>query len=379
MRAIEWRLRDNPVVAVLGARQVGKTTIARAVAERRRGQVTHFDLENPADLARLADPMLGLRRLRGLVVLDEVQRLPEVFSVLRVLADRPRKPARFLILGSASPDLLQQSSESLAGRVAYYWLPGFGVDEVAGRDLDKLWVRGGFPRSFLARGAAASVAWRRDFITTFLERDVPQFGIRAPAPTLRRFWMMLAHYHGQTWNASEIARSMDVSNKQAKWYLDVLSSLLVVRQLQPWFDNVKKRQVKSPKIYLRDTGLLHSLLGIEGIDALESHPKVGASWEGFILQQICDLLALDERDVHFWATHAGAELDLLALHGGRKLGFEIKRTVAPRITRSMRVALDDLALDELVVVHAGTDSYPMDERIRAMAASRMTLDLPRGQ
>ena len=378
-KAIERRLRDNPVVAVLGARQVGKTTIARDICERRKGPVTHFDLENPADLGRLTDPMLVLKRLRGLVVLDEVQRLPEVFPVLRVLADRPRKPARFLILGSASPDLLQQTSESLAGRISYYSLPGLDLDEVASRDRDKLWVRGGFPRSFLARSAASSDAWRRDFISTFLERDVPQFGLKIPATTLRRFWTMLAHYHGQTWNASVFARSMDVSYKQTQGYLDILSSLLVVRQLQPWFANTKKRQVKSPKVYLRDSGLLHSLLGIPNLAALESHPKLGASWEGFMLQQVCDLMAVDERDAYFWGTHSGAELDLLIHRGSNMLGLEFKRTVAPKITRSMHVALEDLALDELIVVHAGSDSFPMAERIRAVAAARLELDWQRAR
>ena len=366
LEAVRSLLSRNPVVAVLGARQVGKTTLARQTRLPGRGPAAWFDLEDPSHLARLADPMLALRDLRGLVVIDEVQRLPGLFPVLRVLADRPARPARFLLLGSASPNLRRQGSESLAGRIAHHVLPPLGLDEVGRPASDRLWMRGGFPRSFLARSEAASVEWRREFIAAFLERDLPQLGFGLPAHTMRRFWTMLAHYHGQIWNASEFARSFGVADTTVRNYLDALSETFVVRQLQPWHENLAKRQVKSPKVYLSDSGLLHALLGIESLGELESHPRLGASWEGFALESVVRMLGARPEECYFWATHAGAELDLLIVKGGKRLGFEFKRTETPALTPSMRIALQDLKLDRLDVVHAGRESFPLAGRVRAI-------------
>ena len=359
-------LRTNPVVALLGARQIGKTTLARAIARGR--QATFFDLEDPDTIARLQEPMLVLKPLRGLVVLDEIQRRPDLFPTLRVLADRPRSPARFLVLGSASPSLLRQSSETLAGRIAFHELPGFSLAEVGAPRLDRLWFRGGFPRSFTAPSHGAATAWRKDFVRTFLEREVLPLGVGLPAAAMERFWAMLAHYHGQIWNASELARSFGVSHTVVTKYLDLLTGTFVVDQLMPWHQNLGKRLVRSPKIYISDSGLFHSLMGIETPAALARHPKVGASWEGFILAEIRKHLGADGRQSFFWATHAGAELDLLVVHGDRRLGFEVKRTTTPQVTPSMRHAMTDLRLDSLDVVHAGEHSFPLAPRIRAVAA-----------
>ncbi len=379
--AVKRLLRQNPVVAVLGARQVGKTTLARELAARERGRVTVFDLENPTDLARLDDPMLALEDLRGLVVLDEIQRRPELFPVLRVLVDRPpshfphRSGARFLVLGSASPDLLRQTSESLAGRIAFYELPGFSLLELEPALLDRLWLRGGFPRSYLARSGEASLEWRRNFIRTFLERDLAQLGVRIGAQTLRRFWTMLAHYHGQVWNASELGRAFGVADTTVRHYLDILAATFMVRTLAPWRANIRKRQVKAPKVYLTDSGILHALLDINAKAMLEGHPKVGASWEGFMLETVVQRLGVWREQCFFWRTHAGAELDLLVVRGRQRLGFEFKRTTAPRITPSMRATLVDLKLARLDVLHAGRETFQLDKRVRAVAASRVLEDL----
>jgi len=373
--AVTALLTRHPVVAMVGARQVGKTTLARQIGEAMQTTVAHFDLEDPRDLARLADPMLALEGLRGLVVLDEVQRLPEVFPVLRVLADRPGRPATFLVLGSASPELLRQSSESLAGRIVTYELTPFRMDEVGTPLLEALWLRGGFPRAFLADSERESAEWREAFVRTFLERDMPQLGFRLSAITLRRFWTMLAHYHGQTWNYSEFARAFGVSDMTVRRYLDALASAMVVRLLPPWHENIARRQVRAPKVHIADTGLLHTLLGIETLDDLMGHPKVGASWEGFAIEEIARRLGATPEQRWFWATHGGAELDLLVLQGSRRRGFEIKRTSAPRVTPSMRIALRDLRLDELVVVHAGRDTFPMAPGIRAVPLTRLDADL----
>ena len=367
LHQLEHLLTRYPVVAILGARQVGKTTLARALAARSPSPSTTFDLEDPTDLARLSDPMLALKDLSGLVVLDEIQRRPDIFPVLRVLADRPERPARFLALGSASPELLQQSSESLAGRIHYHELGGFALDEVGLEHMPSLWLRGGFPNSFLAASDRDSADWRRDFIRTFLERDMPQLGVRIPAQTLHRFWTMLAHYHAQVWNGAELSRAFGVSRSTVRHYLDILTSALMLRQLQPWFANVSKRQVKAPKIYLTDTGLLHMLLNIPTATDLEGHPKVGASWEGFVLGEIVTHLGAYPEECFFWATHAGAELDLLVTRGIRRIGFEFKRTVAPRMTRSMHVALSDLDLERLDVVHAGAHTFMLSEQVRALS------------
>jgi predicted AAA+ superfamily ATPase len=368
-------LGRSPVVALLGPRQAGKTTLAADVRRGWRGAVAAYDLEDPADLARLADPMLALGPRRGLVILDEVQRRPDLFAALRVLADRPRTPARFLVLGSASPELLRQTSESLAGRLAFHELGGFSLDEVDAARLDRLWLRGGFPRAFLARTDADSLGWRLDFVRTFLERDVPQLGIAIASTTLRRFWTMLAHYHGQVWNASEFARAFGVSDMTVRRYLDLLAATFVVRVLQPWHENVGKRQVKSPKVYIADSGLLHALLNLATHEDVERHPKVGASFEGFAIGAVVSRLRARWDECFFWATHAGAELDLLVVRGRKRLGFEIKRTTAPSMTPSIRSALSDLRLTRLDVVHAGTETFPLARRVRAVAAARLVQDL----
>jgi predicted AAA+ superfamily ATPase len=375
MRALTALLRQFPVVAILGPRQIGKTTLARQLMSRRGCRATLFDLESSEDLALLADPLLALRPVRGLIVVDEVHRRPELFAALRVLVDEPRVARRFLVLGSASPDLLRQTSETLAGRIAYHELGGFGPDEVGSQEWPRLWRRGGFPRSYLARSESESVRWRRELIQTYLERDIPSLGLRLPAPTLRRFWMMLAHYHGQIWNASELARSFGVGHTTVQRYLDVLTETFMIRQLQSWYENIGKRQVKAPKIYLRDSGLLHALLGLRTAREIDSHPKVGASWEGFALDLVMSRLAARPEECFFWATHAGAELDLLIVRGNRRLGFEFKRTVAPIITPSMRTALRDLHLDNLVVVHAGSRSYRLDRNILAISLNRILEDV----
>ena len=330
-----------------------------------------LSLEDPADLARLQDPKLALEPLEGTVILDEIQRRAELFPVLRVLADRQACPARFLVLGSASPDLLRQTSETLAGRIAFHELGGFGLDEVGVESLDRLWVRGGFPRSFLASSDAESERWRRDFIRTFLERDLARLGVRIPAETMGRFWEMLAHYHGQTWNASELARAFGVSDRTVARYLGILEATYVVRRIRPWFQNISKRQVKAPKIYLADTGLLHSLLGLGTFRDLTGHPKVGASWEGFAIDVVVRRLQTWSNEIYFWGLHTGAELDLLVVRGNLRIGFEIKRTTAPRVTPSMRSALDVLQLQRLYVVHAGDTSFPMSESIQAIPLARV--------
>jgi predicted AAA+ superfamily ATPase len=367
LRALTGLLKTYPVVGIVGPRQIGKTTLARLLAKQRPGDVTHFDLEDDRDLARLTDPQMTLEPLRGLVILDEIQRRPELFPFLRVLADRRPVRTRFLVLGSASPEMLRQSSESLAGRISYYELPGLSLAEVQTKNQAKLWLRGGFPSSFTARTNSVSDLWRRDFIKTFLERDLPQLGVRTPSSVLRRFWTMLAHYHGQIWNASEFARSFGVTNKTVNHYLDVLTSSFVVHSLQPWYENLKKRQVKAPKIYFADTGLLHSLLRLTTLADLESHPRMGASWEGFVIDQVIRQLGVNENERFFWATHAGAELDLLAVRGRKRWGFEVKRTSAPTVTPSMRTALTDLKLQRLFVIHAGKHSFDMTKKIRAVA------------
>ena len=363
--------RTHPVVTVVGPRQCGKTTLALDVMKGpgfRRGPVTIFDLEDPRALARLLEnPMLALEPLEGLVVIDEVQRIPELFPLLRVLVDQHVKNRRFLVLGSASGELLRQTSESLAGRAAFVELTPFSHDEVIG--LDRLWLRGGYPRAWLARTEADAFEWLQNYVATFLERDLPSFGVRVPAVALRRFWMMLAHVHGQTANLTELGRAFGADFKTISRYVDLLTATFMVRQLQPWFANVSKRQVKAPKIYFRDSGLLHSLLGIASRAALEVHPSIGASWEGFALETVIRELGLRPTECFFWATHSGAELDLYAQPGGRPYGFEFKRADAPRLTPSMRIALEDLKLRKLFVIFPGNKTYPLHERVTALGLS----------
>lgn len=375
MEALRHLVRRYPVVGIIGARQVGKTTLARQFAARMGEGTFYFDLENPEDLTRLSDPMLALKGLKGLVIIDEIQHFPDLFPVLRVLVDRPRLPARFLILGSASPDLLRQGSETLAGRIFYHPLKGFSLDEVGIEHHKRLWLRGGFPRSYIARSDAESHEWRRGFVKTFLERDLPQLGIRVQSTTLYRFWTMVANYHGGIWNASEFGRSFGVADTTVRNYLDTLTSAMVIRQLQPWHENISKRQVKAPKIYLADSGLLHTLLNLRSAQDLEGHPKVGASWESFCLEQVIRRLGVWPEECFFWATYAGAELDLLIVRGRQRFGFEIKRTSSPRLTPSMGIALSDLKLKGLDVIHEGDETFPLEKRVRAVSIKRLLEDL----
>ena len=364
-------VRRSPVTALMGPRQCGKTTLARMFQQGKNA--SHFDLESQADLQRLQNPEMMLGALKGLVVLDEIQVMPALFNVLRVLADRPRNPARFLILGSASPDILKRTSESLAGRVEFVELGGFDLLETGADTWKELWRRGGFPRSYLSRSDPDSEAWREGFLKTFLERDIPQLGISIPAAAMRRFWTMLSHYHGQTWNASELARSMGLSDKTVRSYLDILTGTYMVRQLQPWHENVGKRQVKAPKIYLRDSGILHALMNLGDDMALQAHPRVGASWEGFALEMV--LRTLRPGEAYFWGTHSGAELDLLLTHRGRRFGFEFKYSEAPRVTRSAHTAISDLQLDHVWVVHPGEHAFPIEKKITAMPLTHIS-ELP---
>ena len=364
LNVVTRALRRSPVVAIVGPRQCGKTTLARQLVPA--GSPNYFDLEDPVSLARLDQRLVALRDLTGTVVIDEVQHRPDLFPVLRVLADRDDNPARFLVLGSAGPDLLRQSAESLAGRIEYIELTGFQVAEVGPAEMGRLWVRGGFPRSFLADTDADSAAWRKAFVRTFVERDLPQFGADLGAPVLHRFLAMLAHGHGQILNVAELSTALGVAQATVRRYLDLLEHLFIVRQLRPWHENLRKRQVKRPKVYLRDSGVYHHLIGAGTMDALQMHPRIGASWEGFVIEKVIAEAEPDE--VHFWATHNGAELDLLLMTGGRRVGVEVKRVDAPRRTRSMAVALDDLRLDALYVVYPGDVPYVIDERISALPA-----------
>lgn len=354
---IDGLFRSNPIVLLLGPRQCGKTTLAREMAGQ--WQAHYFDLEHPRDYDRLAQPMTALEPLRGWVVLDEAQLRPELFPVLRVLADRVPLPARFLLLGSASPDLVHGVSESLAGRVAHVPMAGFDLNEVGADAMRTLWWRGGFPRSFLAETDVQSRQWRDDFIQSFLERDLRRFGVQVAPTALRRFWHMVAHCHGQIWNASEIGRSLGEAHTTVKRHLDILAGALVMRQLPPWFENLGKRQVKSPKVYLRDGGLLHSLLGIPSFSALEAHPKLGASWEGFAMEEVLRLTG--DREAYFWCTQSGAELDLLVFRQGKRLGFEFKYSDAPPVTKSLQIARQDLKLTRAFIVIPGSQSYPLND------------------
>ena len=364
---VDYGLRLSPVTAILGPRQCGKTTLAREIG--RRENAVYFDLEDPSDQAKLANPQLVLESLRGVVILDEIQRRPELTMLLRVLADRKPLPCRFIVLGSASPDLMRQASDILAGRFHFVDMGGFTLGEVGVEQRDRLWLRGGFPMSFLAGNDEDSHKWRLTFGRTFLERDMPQLGVQIPAEMLRRFWTMLAHYHGQLWNGSAMGGSLGVSHHTTRKYLDLFTGAFMVRQLQPWVENLGKRVVKSPKVYVRDSGVLHALLGIPDFPALQGHPKLGASWEGFVIEQI--LSWAGERNAYFWATHGGAELDLMVLAKGKRWGFEVKYQDAPTITKSMRIAMQDLKLERLWVVYPGKTGYPMDENIECVSLGQL--------
>ncbi len=366
LQILKGRLDTNPIVAILGPRQCGKTTLANQFSGQNIYKEVHsFDCEDPRDLARLDNPLLSLEPLKGLIIIDEIQRNPELFPILRVLVDKfPDK--KFLVLGSASRDLVTQSSESLAGRISFLELSGFALHDISSDKYNELWIRGNFPRAFLAKNQEIAAQWREDFIQTFLERDIPNLGIQIPAITLRRFWAMLAHYHGQIFNAAEIGKSLNFSDKTIKRYLDILSGTYLIRQLQPWYYNTKKRLIKRPKIYFRDSGLFHSFLSIENKEQLLLHPKLGASWEGFALEQIIIHLNLQERDVFFWGVHTGAELDLLFQLKGKLWGVEFKYSDTPKITPSMKSALTELNLSHLWIVYPGTESYLLDHNITAV-------------
>ncbi|KPQ01058.1 MAG: putative ATPase (AAA+ superfamily) [Bacteroidetes bacterium HLUCCA01] len=364
---IRKSIRNNPVTAIMGPRQCGKTTLARSIAKTTDSII--FDLEDPTDFELLLqNPKMILQQQKGLVVIDEVQRNPDMFRLLRVLADEADAPRKFLILGSASPDLIQKSSESLAGRIGFVNLTGFNLMETGIKSLDKLWKRGGFPKSFLGTDEEQSFSWRENFIQTFLERDISNFGFNIPAVTLRRFWLMLAHYHGQIWNGAEFARSLGVSEPTVKRYLDILTGTYMIRQLQPWHENLKKRQVKAPKVYIRDSGIVHALLGMEA-DAILTNVKSGASWEGFIIEQL--LSRLSTRDFYYWRTHTGIELDLMVLKSGKRLGFEVTFSETPKITRSMLSAREDLKLDQLFIIYNGHRLVALEHSIIAVPASNI--------
>ncbi len=362
LHELKAALTRSRIVVLVGPRQCGKTTLARELLSE--DSVNYFDLEDPASLVRLEEPMTALSPLNGLVVIDEVQRRPDLFKILRVLADRKKLSARFLILGSASGELLRQTSESLAGRMERVTISGFSLQELGETAEQSLWLRGGFPLSYLAQNENDSVSWRKNFISTLLERDFPQWGVRVPSITLQRFWTMLAHYHGQTWNAAEPARALGVSESTTRRHLDLLSDAFMIRQLQPFHANLRKRQVKAPKIYVRDSGLLHRLLGIGTLKDLFSHPKVGASWEGFVIEQILMTQAHDES--FFWASHQGAEIDLILRQNDKMFGVECKRTDTPRLTPSIRIALEDLGLERIAVLYPGTKRFPLSSQVEAI-------------
>jgi len=370
---IQEAFRIHPVVAALGARQVGKTTLARTF--KNKDNVTYFDLEDPRDLAKLDNPMLMLESLQGLIIIDEIQRRPNLFPALRVLVDNPDLDQKYLILGSASRDLIRQSSETLAGRIQYFELPPFTLLEV--KDLEKLWIRGGFPRSYLAEDDVSSFVWRENYIQTFLERDIPNLGFQVPPRTMRRFWSMLAHYHGQNLNMSELGTALGVSNTAIRNYLSILTGTFMIRELTAWFvHNLKKRQVKAPKLYFRDSGILNTLAGVRTYNDLRGHPKIGAYWEGFALEEVIRAHQVSPESCYYWRTHAGAELDLLIDDFGVKRGFEFKYSEAPKLTKSMKIAREDLNLPQLYVIYPGQDQYPLGDKIMAVGLQRYLKDVP---
>ncbi len=375
LQRIRSGIESSRIVALLGPRQCGKTTLAKEFASHATTPTTFFDLENPRDLARLSEPLIALERLEGIVIIDEIQLRPDLFPLLRVLADRKPLPCRFLILGSASPDIVSGVSETLAGRIHFVNIAGLSLSEVGAERQETLWLRGGFPEAFGSQNDPAAFKWLEDFILTFLQRDLPQLGIRVPSEQMRRFWIMLAHYHGNTWNASEISRSLGLTNKTIRHYADILAGAFMVRLLPPWFENVGKRLVKSPKAYLRDTGILHSLLGIRNPAERDSHPKLGSSWEGFALETIIQSYRAENQS-YFWAAHSGAELDLLIVRGNKKIGFEFKYADAPKLTPSMRSAQSDLSLDALYVVHPSQETYQLGPTTTVLSLQAATkLDL----
>lgn len=366
LKNIKLHFRVHPACALLGPRQVGKTTLARMFLEENNPDSFHFfDLENPVDLARFENPMLTLSSLTSeLIVIDEIQRAPEIFPIIRVLIDDKQKKQKFLILGSASRDLIRQSSETLAGRIGYMELMPFSLDEVD-HDRDLLWLRGGFPRSYLAETEEDSFLWRQSYIATFLERDIPNLGFQIPPQQMRRFWLMLVHYHGQMFNASELGKSLGISDHMVRKYLDILAGTFMIRVLLPWYENLEKRQIKSPKIYFRDSGILHALIGIRNRVEMDTYPKMGSFWEGFALEEIIRQTGAGAEECYFWGTQSKAELDLLIVKDGKKIGYEFKYADAPKITPSMKIACEDLKLEHLYVVYPGTETFSLSEKITA--------------
>ncbi|OGS34434.1 MAG: hypothetical protein A2474_01545, partial [Elusimicrobia bacterium RIFOXYC2_FULL_34_12] len=350
-------LKLFPVTAILGPRQSGKTFLANRMKYNH-----YFDLENPQDVARLENPQITLEDLSGLIVIDEIQHHKDLFKIMRYLVDRNPKQ-KYLILGSASGNLMKQSSESLVGRIGYYSLGGFSISDIGANNIKKLWLRGGLPRSFLSRNDNESFLWLSNYISTFLERDIPQFGITIPSYTLRKFWLMLSHYHGAILNYSELARSFGVSDMTVRKYIDILEHTFMMRILQPWYANIGKRLVKSPKIYIRDSGILHSLLSIQNFNQLAVHNKVGASWEGFALECISKSLNKKNEELFFWNTHNGAELDLFWQNKGKNWGIEFKYSDAPKITRSIHLAINDLKLSHLWIVYPGKQYYKLSAKV----------------
>jgi len=368
LNRLEKKLSVTPIVAILGPRQCGKTTLAHQFADKKhKEEVYFFDLENPTDLARLENPTLTLEELKGFIIIDEIQRKPELFPILRHLVDKQKKKTKYIILGSASRELINKSSESLAGRISFLELGGFSLGEVREELHKPLWRRGGFPESFLLRTEKMSYEWRQNFITTFLERDIPNLGIQIPSQMLRRFWLMLSHYHGQIFNASEIGRSLNISDTTAKRYLDLLTGTFIIRQLQPWYYNTSKRLVKRPKIYFRDSGILHALLSIENEEDLMSHPKLGASWEGFALEQVIKILNLRQEEAFFWAVHTGGEIDFTFQKKGKLFGIEFKYNEAPKMTPSMKSALEELSLEHIYVVYPGKGNFKLHKKITVLS------------
>lgn len=366
LKEINELISQFPVTAILGARQSGKTTLANQLKFQH-----YFDLENPQDLAGLENPQLTLENLKGLIVIDEIQRKPEIFPIIRYLVDN-YSDQKYLILGSASQQLIKQSSDSLAGRIAYKYLNGLQLFDIGHNYLDKLWLRGGFPKSLLAKSNKASIIWRENYITTFLERDIPQLGINIPAYTLRRFWIMLSHYHGQIINYSELGRSFGISDVTIRKYIEILENTFMIRILMPWYVNIKKRLVKRPKIYLRDSGIFHTLQSINSKNNLLTHPKLGASWEGFALEAVCNILNKKNNEVFFWHTHNGVEIDLLWLNNGKMFGAEFKYNDAPKLTKSMHIAMKDLNMDSLQIIYPGQKSYYLATNIEVIPLSKFS-------
>jgi predicted AAA+ superfamily ATPase len=365
---VEKHFQIHKVCALLGPRQCGKTTFSRQFASLKKiPQINIFDLENPLDLERLREPMLALSDLQGFVIIDEIQYKPNLFSILRVLADKEN--IKFLVLGSASRDLIKQSAETLAGRIGYIEMTPFDISEIS--EINQLWLRGGFPLSYLAKSDELSFLWRQNYIKTFLERDIPNLGFSIPSMQLRKFWVMICHYHGGIFNASELGKSLGISYHTAKQYLDILEGTFMIRVLQPWYENLKKRQVKTPKIYFRDSGIYHTLLGLNNSESVIYSPKIGVSWEGFALEQTISYYNAETEECYFWSSHNTAEIDLLIFKDGKRIGFEFKYTDTPKITPSIKISLEDLKLDQIKIIFPGNINFKLSEKVEAIGLTSL--------